>query len=737
MKREDVFALAGLAGLTVLLFWQYLFVPGNLIYPVSALGTDLPREVYPLAYYVKSQLTTTGELPLWRPYLLSGAPLIGHPVAPILYPPYWLVAILPIATALNVDIVLHIVLMVFGTYLYLRLHRGNQVEAAFVGALLFAQSPKWIAHISGGHWPMLSAIAWWPWIWLGYSRYRTTGRLRWVVVLAIGMAAQVMNHGTYAMLTGLALACYSVMILILDRGSGFKRLVACWGVTVPLAGALAAGHLLPLIELMPYASRGSLSYTEAAFGSLPPILLLGMFFPSELKFPEWFLYPGVGALALLAYGAHRGWPRREKLVAMAGIAGLVLSLGSNTPIYGILYRIIPLYSYIRVPARWWILSLFALAVLSAWAVDEWLSHASERRKSLALIFFSMGAVYGLVALMKVLTPDLVPFDVLLAAIALILLSAILLRPASRLGFVLLVAIIAFDVRWTAGGLIRPMADSAIAEPSPVDRLLQQVAQSGERSFAPYGGIEASHLALYDLRAADGYDSFLLRSYSDLGRMASGCDYQGYAVSVPPTASSPQAIEACPKFQPDMDILALLNVRYVLLPAEQSIEGATLVLRDGKMLVYELPAGLGRAFGVSEGIHVEPQTCLKALTGIDVSEQVLVEETLPFEPGLARPIVMAIDRQANGEVFQVKASTGGLLIRSESWAPGWKVAVDGKPTWVLRVDCALQGVWLEAGEHTVRFFYAPDGYLVGRWISLAATGVLLAGSLVTFVVTQKK
>ncbi|MCK5054149.1 MAG: hypothetical protein KAR65_07715, partial [Anaerolineales bacterium] len=107
--REDLHAIGWMAGLTLILLWPYIFSwPTPLIYPESSLGTDLPREIWPLANFVKQSLLATGELPLWRPYLLSGAPILGHPVAPIFYPPYWITLILPIALALNINVFLHI-----------------------------------------------------------------------------------------------------------------------------------------------------------------------------------------------------------------------------------------------------------------------------------------------------------------------------------------------------------------------------------------------------------------------------------------------------------------------------------------------------------------------------------------------------------------------------------------------------------------------------------------------------
>jgi hypothetical protein len=321
-----------------------------------------------------------------------------------------------------------------------------------------------------------------------------------------------------------------------------------------------------------------------------------------------------------------------------------------------------------------------------------------------------------------------PFDVLVPAITLALVSRIILRPASKVGFALLVVAITADLWWTASGLIRPETEAVVAQSGRIDHLLLQAARREERSFAPYGGMEMSRLAVSDLRAADGYDSFLLKHYADLGRLASGCSYEGYTVSVPPTASSPEAVEECPHFEPNMEMLALLNVKYVLLPSQQSIEGADLVFHDREVRLYELPSIQGKAFGVSKGIVVEPQQCFDALAKIDTAEQAVSEELLSFGPAQEAPEVLSVEEQTNGEVIDVSARTDGLLVRSESWAPGWKVTVDGESAKVIRVDCALQGVWLEPGTHKVKFFYAPDGFLVGRWISLMAVALLISGSV---------
>jgi len=300
---HEVLPLLGLLGLIILFFWRYLFFrPTPLIYPVSDLGTDLPREIWPLARFIADTWRQSGRIPLWRPYLLSGAPLAGHPVAPILYPPHWLVLVLPISLALNLDAVLHLWWAAAGAFLFL--HREEQLrqEAAFVGALVFGLSPPWMAHLSGGHWPMMAAIAWLPWAWLAARQLESKVWKKNALLLGIALAAQAMNHGAILIMTGLWLGTFEVGRILLCRSQRKGVVMAGWLLAIFVAASLAAGQLLPLFEILPLSSRSGLTLTEAGFAGLTPPMLLGIFLPPELQFPEWYLFPGVGVLLLASLG---------------------------------------------------------------------------------------------------------------------------------------------------------------------------------------------------------------------------------------------------------------------------------------------------------------------------------------------------------------------------------------------------------------------------------------------------
>lgn len=727
LTRRDLYALAGLLGLTVLFLWRYLFTwPTPLIFPVSTLGTDLPREVWPLWRFMVETLRDTGHVALWRPYLVGGAPVIGHPVAPIFYLPNWIALVLPLPLALNLNAALHLWWASAGTFLILRLHHGTRWEAAFIGGLLFGVTPKWIAHLSGGHWPMMAAVTWWPWAWLGFVRYWATKQARWSALLGFALAMQALNTGQIFVDSGLWLA--GCTLGTLRRGSllAWLRTAAIgWGTALAVMVGLTAGQLWPLLELLPHTTRFALTASEAALGSLPPVLLLAALVPPELKFPEWFLYPGAVTLLLVTLSWTWGWSRRERRWAAGALVGLVMSLGTNTPLYPLLLKIVPGLSLFRVSARWWLFTLFALALIAAWAAERCLDAPNPlKRRRLALA--ALGTFYLVAAAVKVAAPDLLPFDALPAALALLLAGTLTLLPASRWTLAALVVVLFADLWWTGTRLIRPVPETTLTGSDELDALLEPAAARGERSFAPYGGLEEASVVVHHLRTADGYEPFQIGAYAELVRRASGCDFTDYAVSIPPTRASPEAIDACPQMEPQFDLLALLNVRYVILPEPQDMLAAPLVFSDSGRTVYDIGPGLGRAFGVSDGQVAAPADCVDRLSSVDLSAQALVESRLPFEGSTLPPAVLSREVGANTETFEVRADGAGLLVRSETWAPGWQATIDGAPAEVLRVDCALQGVWLEAGSHEVRFEYAPMTYRVGRWVSLG-TLLVLAGT----------
>jgi hypothetical protein len=70
------------------------------------------------------------------------------------------------------------------------------------------------------------------------------------------------------------------------------------------------------------------------------------------------------------------------------------------------------------------------------------------------------------------------------------------------------------------------------------------------------------------------------------------------------------------------------------------------------------------------------------------------------------------------VVQADARRTSLLVVSESFYPGWRASIDGRPTGILRANYLSQGIIVPEGKHTVELSYEPGSVRYGALISLA-------------------
>jgi uncharacterized membrane protein YfhO len=62
-------------------------------------------------------------------------------------------------------------------------------------------------------------------------------------------------------------------------------------------------------------------------------------------------------------------------------------------------------------------------------------------------------------------------------------------------------------------------------------------------------------------------------------------------------------------------------------------------------------------------------------------------------------------------------------------------VDGRPTPIIGAEVDFMGCEVPAGIHQIQFLYQPLSLQLGRWISLSAALLLLAGAVVRTRQTQ--
>jgi uncharacterized membrane protein YfhO len=68
---------------------------------------------------------------------------------------------------------------------------------------------------------------------------------------------------------------------------------------------------------------------------------------------------------------------------------------------------------------------------------------------------------------------------------------------------------------------------------------------------------------------------------------------------------------------------------------------------------------------------------------------------------------------------------GLVVLADTFDPGWRLTIDGRPAPILRANLLMRAAAVDAGSHTLVYTYEPTSVRIGAWTSLAGL-VVLAG-----------
>ncbi len=353
-----------LALLTLLACWK--LGPGGRI---IARG-DLLLYFYPLRDFAAAALRD-GTLPLWNPYTFMGAPFLANSQAGVFYPPNIALSGLPVERAVAINIVLHLLIATIGAYVLVCRGLGLARPAAFASALAFGLGGYLGAQIE--HLNQLQVLAWLPWCAWGVSApLRTRVRVALLSALIALQLAAGHTQSLYIACVGVGLiAVLNLMLTMLKTRrrparAEFAPLFALAAAAL-LAALIASAQLLPTLELSRESFRaGGLPFNEAGAFSWRPWVIARALLPTygDPLFPEYIAYIGVSGLALALHGALSPASRAQRWLALALTAtGLLLALGVVTPVFNVLYKVLPGFNLFRAQARWLVLFALGAALL--------------------------------------------------------------------------------------------------------------------------------------------------------------------------------------------------------------------------------------------------------------------------------------------------------------------------------------------------------------------------------------
>jgi hypothetical protein len=213
MMRRAALPVLGLGCFLVLLLFCYravLWADGQFA------GGNSAYFDYPLHARVQQEWDA-GRWPLWDPGTNGGAPLLGNPVAAVLYPGKAVYALLPYGWAARLYVMLHTILAFFGLLVLARTC-GASWAASCLGALAYAFGAPVLCNYNNTVY--LVGAAWAPWGLCALDRFLRLGRRQAALELAAVLALQILGGDPEAAyLTGLCGAGYALFLALRERST--------------------------------------------------------------------------------------------------------------------------------------------------------------------------------------------------------------------------------------------------------------------------------------------------------------------------------------------------------------------------------------------------------------------------------------------------------------------------------------------------------------------------------------
>jgi uncharacterized membrane protein len=149
--------------------------------------------------------------------LFSGTPHVAGFQSAVFYPLNIHYFLLPLAAAMNLEILLHFFLLGVFMYAWSR-NRGNSRAASFFASAVFMFSGSSYLHVYAGHLAYVSSLAWTPLAFLATDKLIDAGRARWAGIGAIALTLGILAGHPQAMFVSLiALLPYAAYRLYQSR----------------------------------------------------------------------------------------------------------------------------------------------------------------------------------------------------------------------------------------------------------------------------------------------------------------------------------------------------------------------------------------------------------------------------------------------------------------------------------------------------------------------------------------
>ena len=727
---------------------------------------DLSRYFYPLRHLMVEQVKS-GHWPLWNPYIFCGFPLLATLQIGFFYPLTVIHYFLPFDLAFNYYTILHYFLAASFMFMLMR-HFKFSRTASFLSGLIFAFS-GYLLSVSNMN-TSLSSVIWLPLVILWWDRLLgNIGMKREEEggggIGIIGMKREKEGGGgksykiptsPYSSITSLIILLSLMFLggeptiiyvtgwlLLLYALIFYKDRLKNAGILILIFAAVAllvSAQLLPFLELILQSDRAQMANFELiAMRSFPPReiinFILPFFFGNQLRpgnyteyllgqnIQDWLLSPYLGFFAL--FFAALAWLKPDKRIFFfsgAGLLALLLAFGKYTPLYLVVYKLIPGVSLIRYPVKYLFLTTFSLSFLAGAGLEEFMKETGLRKIGFYISILLVGL--GILCLGMQIFQDQI-FNIMKSH-----------YPPNLPGFFIseLYQTYKFDIKsifnlWSymlAGGLvwwlfIRKVISSQAASIFYIGLIFIDLASVNMPLACPVSP-EIYHETTPNLKILmkdkELFRYYYSREVEKVNRLVYGVDFDQALLE---NKDRLAANRLMPHHLYDVmgyESVELASYRRFLMGLEEEVP-------------FKYINSLNAKYVATEKAVRHPSLRLVRHAGYYFGELYLYQnhKVLPraYAPGGSAEI---LEYRPDEVIIRTRMKKPGGLLLADTYYPGWKAYINGRETKIVRSHELFREVALDRGAHTVRFTYDPWTFKAGLIISILTVALLMFFSVKT-------
>jgi len=670
-----------IAFITVFIFFYPLICAEETLY-----FRDVQSFFYPMKYFL-AQSFKSGVMPFWCPLYFCGAPFMSDIQTGVFYLPSLIFLVFSYPLSFNLYIVFHVFLCFCFVCLFIR-GIGLSVPAAIFSAIAYSYGGYVLSSINLLN--NLTVITWLPAMLWSYTRALTLRSLFYYLLTVLFLCLAILGGEPQLFILSVIVTFFFGLVLCSKNKINIHLFMKYNLIFVTM---VIVSLLITVVQWGPtyFDYQNSMrikgfNFSEATEFSmswdrlkhlLMPVLFSRSFgseqsvvnaiFPPHGSIP-WLLsiYPGLLLVPLALISIFKKPSRETVFWGCLFLLGVILALGNHTPLYHLVYKILPFF---RFPEKFYFLSNIGLVVLAAYGFD---------RIMFSLMNAGVHTKYILWIIPLILFADLY-------------IAHSNLNLTCKINYYQL--------------------SSPFYEPVMRDKELFRVYVDEENftsRLSANTSINEGQMLFQAIKAANvGIINNI--NYVD-GKTGMELQYQWIMAEIL-KQPWPERIK----------LLQLSNVKYIV--SAENFENNPDIMKQIRRInpiLFEIRNDLPRAWIVGE---ISP---LGAWNLKDYSTRQFNARTSALGPGSVAtrhktPHYQGVDNiiydKPDRILINVSAIKPGVLVLAESAYPGWRASVNGKPANIIRLNYLFQGVELDSGRQQIIFEYQPPFFMLYLTISI--------------------